>query len=289
LNIGQVYTHLLTELKAVFAYEEAREMAFRLLEHHLQISRAKVMVQFSTEIPDSSLPPLALAMDELLAHKPLQYVLGKVQFLEGEFLVNKNVLIPRPETEELVQSVVKELKTVVTDVNFPLKIIDIGTGSGCIAITIKNHFPDTIMFALDISEDALQVARTNAQNNRADVVFCQADILDFESLEGLPEFDIIISNPPYVLEKEKSLMQKNVLDYEPAEALFVPDNKPLLFYEAIADFASQYLRPGGYIFLEINESYGEELKSLYLKLGLKQVEIVKDLSGKDRFLHCRSN
>jgi release factor glutamine methyltransferase len=289
LNIGQVYTHLLTELKAVFAYDEAREMAFRLLEHHLQISRAKIVVKFSIEIPDSSLPPLALALDDLLAHKPLQYVLGKVQFLENDFQVNKNVLIPRPETEELVQTIIKELKTVVTDINFPMKILDIGTGSGCIAVTLKNYFPDMIVFALDKSEQALQVARTNAQNNRTDIVFCQADILDFDTLEGLPEFDIIISNPPYVLESEKKLMQKNVLDFEPAEALFVPDDKPLLFYEAIADFASMNLRSGGYIFLEINESFGEELKSLYLRLGFADVEVKKDLSGKDRFLFCRSS
>jgi len=289
LTIGQVYTHLLTELKAAFAYDEAREMALRLLEHHLQISRAKVMVQFKIEIPDSSLPPLALAMEDLLAHKPIQYVLGKTQFLEGEFIVNQHVLIPRPETEELVQSVISELKTVVADINFPMKILDIGTGSGCIAVSLKNCFPDMVVFAMDVSEDALQVARANALNNKADLVFCQADILDFETLEGLPVFDIIISNPPYILEREKNLMQKNVLDYEPAQALFVPDDNPLLYYEAIADYADLSLRPGGYIFLEINESFGEELKSLYLKHGFNNVEIVKDLFGKDRFLHCKSN
>jgi release factor glutamine methyltransferase len=289
LTIGQVYTHLLTELKAVFAYYEAREMALRLLEHNLQMSRAKVMVQFNIEIPDNSLPPLALAMEDLLAHKPLQYVMGKAQFMDSEFIVNQDVLIPRPETEEMVQSIINELKTFVLDVNFPVKILDIGTGSGCIAVTLKNHFPDMVVFAMDISEEALQVARSNAQNNRAEIVFCQADILDLESLHDLPEFDIIVSNPPYVLEKEKKMMQRNVLDYEPATALFVPDKTPLLYYEAIADFADQNIRPGGYIFLEINESYGEELKSLYLKNGFRDVEIVKDLSGKDRFLFCRSN
>jgi release factor glutamine methyltransferase len=289
LTIGQVYTHLLTELKASFSYDEAREMALRLLEHHLQISRTKVMVQFSTEIPDNSLPPLALAMEDLLANKPLQYILGKTQFLDNEFIVNEHVLIPRPETEELVQSVIDELKNVVIDINFPVKILDIGTGTGCIAISLKNYFPDMHVFALDVSEEALEVARTNAQNNRVEVAFYQADILNFETLEGFPEFDIIISNPPYVLEREKKQMQKNVLDYEPKEALFVPDDQPLLFYEAIADFANMNIRPGGYIFLEINESFGEEVKSLYLKHGFTGVEIIKDLSGKDRFLRCRSN
>ena len=247
------------------------------------------MIQFSIEIPDSSLPPLALALDDLLTHKPLQYILGKAQFLELEFVVDKHVLIPRPETEELVQSAIHELRTVVTDINFPFKLIDIGTGSGCIAITLKNFFPDMVAFALDVSEDALQVARINAQNNRAEVVFCQADILDPETLEGLPEFDLIISNPPYILEKEKNQMQKNVLDFEPAIALFVPDDQPLVYYEAIADFANQNLRTGGYIFLEINESFGEEVKLLYLKHGFQNVEVIKDLSGKDRFLHCRKN
>ncbi|NVO18797.1 MAG: peptide chain release factor N(5)-glutamine methyltransferase [Bacteroidetes bacterium] len=289
MNIGQVYTHLLTELKAVFSYDEAREMAFRLLEHHLQITRAKVMVQFNIEIPDNSLPPLALAMEDLLANKPIQYVLGKTLFMESEFIVNKHVLIPRPETEELVQSIINELRTIVIDINFPIKVLDIGTGSGCIAIALKNYFPDMVVFGLDNSDEALEVARLNAQNLRADVVFCEADILDFQTLDGLPDFDVIISNPPYVLEKEKKAMQKNVLEYEPAAALFVPDNQPLLYYEAIADYAEHKLRPGGYIFLEINESYGEEVKSLYLKHGFKDVEILKDLFGKDRFLHCKSN
>ena len=156
--------------------------------------------------------------------------------------MNKHVLIPRPETEEMVQSIINELKMIVVDINFPLKILDIGTGSGCIAVTLKNYFPEMVVFAMDVSEEALQVARINAQNNRSDLVFCQADIFDFETLEGLHELDIIISNPPYVLEMEKSLMKRNVLDYEPQLALFVPKNDPLIFYRAIGKFARKRLK-----------------------------------------------
>lgn len=289
MTIGQVYTFLLTELKAKFAYEEAKVMVVSLLEHHLQLTKARIMLQFSTEVPDNSLPPLAKAMDDLLNHKPLQYVLGKAWFHDAEYIVNQHVLIPRPETEMMVDSIINELKAITPDINFPLRILDIGTGSGCIAVTLKNHFPDYMVYAMDFSEEALQVARQNAINNRADVVFYNADILVEETLEGLPSFDIIVSNPPYVLEKEKALMAPNVLNYEPKDALFVPDNDPLLYYRAIAHFASSSLRPRGYIYLEVNENYAEEVKSLYLEHQFTHVQVLKDLSGKDRYVQCQSN
>lgn len=280
---------MLTELKAKFAYEEARAMVFTILEHHLQISKAKIMLQFNIEVPDNSLPPLARALDELLEEKPVQYVLGKAWFMEYEFKVNQHVLIPRPETEEMVQAVLTEIAKIPIDASYPLRILDIGTGSGCIAITIKNHFPELAVYAMDYSEDAIEVARANAIMHRADIVFYQADILADETLEGLPSFDFIISNPPYVMENEKALMQDNVLKFEPTEALFVPDSDPLLYYRAIALFAASNLRQDGYIFLEINEQLGHEVKSLYLSHQFTQVQVLKDLSGKDRFLHCRSN
>ncbi|MBK7029400.1 MAG: peptide chain release factor N(5)-glutamine methyltransferase [Bacteroidales bacterium] len=289
MTIGQVYTHLLTELKAKFAYEEARVMVISLLEHHLQMSRARIMMQFSIEVPDNNLPPLAKALDDLINNRPLQYVLGKTWFFDSEFIVNPHVLIPRPETELLVENIINELKTITADINFPLRVLDIGTGSGCIAITLKNHFPDFLVYAMDVSEEALQVARNNAQINKADVAFYLADILVEETLDGLPLFDIIVSNPPYVLESEKKWMKKNVLEHEPKEALFVPDAHPLLYYEAIAKFASSFLRPQGYIFLEINENYGDAVKSLYLDHKFLDVQVLKDLSDKDRYVHCKNN
>ena len=289
MTIGEVYTHLLTELKARFAYEEARAMVFGLLEHHLQISKARIMVQFNIEVPDVTLPPLALALDDLLADKPLQYVIGKAWFMDQEYAVNEHVLIPRPETEELVQTVINAVDNLMEEHPYPLKILDIGTGSGCIAITLKSHYPEISLYALDNSVAALAVARENAQYHRAEVYFYHADILIEETMEGLPPMDIIVSNPPYVLEKEKKAMKPNVLDHEPADALFVPDDEPLLFYKAIAAYASENIRPGGLVFLEINEMLGDEVKSLFLSHKFKDVKVTKDLSGKDRFLQCRSN
>ncbi len=289
MTIGQVYTYLLSELKASFTYEEAKTMVFSLLEHHLQISKARVMIQFNREVPDISLPAISRSLDELMAHKPLQYVLGRAWFMNLEFKVNEHVLIPRPETEELVQSIIQDLNTVVVDANFPLKILDIGTGSGCIAVTLKNLFPELMVFGMDNSEEALQLARVNAMNHRADVIFVNSDILVEETWDGLPAFDVIVSNPPYVLENEKKLMQRNVLDFEPAEALYVPDEDPLLYYKAIARFASFNMRPKGFLYLEINENFGDEVKSLYLAHQFEDVRVVKDMSDKDRFVHCRNN
>jgi release factor glutamine methyltransferase len=288
LTLGQLYTHLLSELKSIYPYEEARSVVFSLLEHYLQVSKAKVMLQFNFEVPDLSLPPLAKAMEDLLNHKPLQYIIGKTWFLDGEFKVNNHVLIPRPETEEMVKSIIDHFDSITGEYSYPPRVIDIGTGSGCIAITLKNHFPEFPVVALDISEDALQVARTNALNHKADVAFWHADLFDPEAVDGLSVFDVIVSNPPYVLESEKKLMQRNVLDYEPAAALFVSDQDPLIYYKAIAEFASINLRPGGHIYLEINENFGDQVKSLYLTSGFVEVEIRKDLSGKDRFLYCKS-
>ncbi|MBK7212048.1 MAG: peptide chain release factor N(5)-glutamine methyltransferase [Bacteroidales bacterium] len=288
MTIGQLYTHLLSELKAIYPYEEARSIVYILMEQYLQVSKAKVMMRFGFEVPDSSLPPLAKAMEELLEHKPMQYIMGKSWFLEGEFKVNQNVLIPRPETEELTNLIIEELNSLTIDSNFPLKILDIGTGSGCIAITLKNHFPEMSVFAVDLSEEALSLARINALDHKADVIFIHADILDQQTLDDLPSFDVIVSNPPYVLESEKKLMQQNVLKFEPHSALFVPDADPLRYYKAIDEFASYKLRPGGYIFLEINERFGEEVKLLYLKSGFRKVDTLKDLSSKDRFVICRS-
>lgn len=289
MTIGEVYTHLLNELKAKYAYEEARAMVFGLLEHHLQITKARIMVQFNIEVPDITLPPLALALDDLLADKPLQYVIGKAWFMNQEYLVNEHVLIPRPETEELVQIVITAVDSLLNEHPYPLKILDIGTGSGCIAIALKSHYPEISLYALDNSDAALAVARENAQNHRAEVYFYQADILREETLEGLPPMDILVSNPPYVLEKEKSAMKPNVLNHEPPDALYVPDVEPLLYYKAIAAYAAENIRPGGLIFLEINEMFGDEVKSLFLSHKFKDVRVEKDLSGKDRFLLCHSN
>jgi release factor glutamine methyltransferase len=247
------------------------------------------MIQFDLVVPDQSLPAMARALEELLNNKPLQYVLGKARFLEAEFIVNQHVLIPRPETEELTKIVIDELDSQIDSFNYPMKLIDIGTGSGCIAITLKNHFPEFSVVGLDKSDETLEVARMNAANLKAEVSFWHADLFDPEAVDGIYLFDVIVSNPPYVLESEKKQMHPNVYQYEPAGALFVPDSDPLIYYKAIAEFSAINLRPNGYLFLEINEKFGDQVKSLFLNAGFINVEIRQDLSGKDRFLICRSN
>jgi release factor glutamine methyltransferase len=225
------------------------------------------------------------AVTRLLNQEPLQYVLVMAYFLDMEFEVNSSVLIPRPETEELVSLVIDSYSK--NPVEHRLKIIDIGTGSGCIAIGLKHNFPGSDVFAVDFSEEALKVAETNAAKNKAEVNFIKADILDNKQWDLLPECNLIVSNPPYVTLAEKQFMQPNVLEHEPDMALFVPDENPLVFYSAIMAFANLKLTMGGHLWFEINEMFGNEMKQLALNQSFTDVNIIFDFRGKSRFLHCR--
>jgi len=226
-------------------------------------------------------------------HEPLEYVFNSAQFLDIELYTNSNVLIPRPETEELVLKILDDLKmrqgqgggAVPSSEGCPLSLLDIGTGSGCIPVSLSMKFPDCDYFAIDISDAALATARSNAERYSCNIHFIKADILncqDNSELESL-KVDIIVSNPPYVLESEKKLMQPNVLDYEPATALFVPDADPLKFYSAICHYAAGHLNDGGRLYFEINEQFGAQTARLMEDFGFVGVEVVKDLFGKDRF------
>ncbi|MCD8528722.1 MAG: peptide chain release factor N(5)-glutamine methyltransferase, partial [Chitinophagales bacterium] len=199
----------------------------------------------------------------------------KAWFYDLEFYVNSNVLIPRPETEELVALIIEQNKAQ------HLQVLDIGTGSGCIAVTLAKHLNKAAVSALDISLKALQVAKQNAYQNGVSVLFKEGSILEWETLL-LPTFDIVVSNPPYIPNKEKALMQANVLDYEPHLALFVEDNNALIFYERIASFALQHLNTNGKLYVECNEFNAKDVSNLFLKQGFKTVKILKDLQGKDR-------
>lgn len=216
--------------------------------------------------------------------EPLQYILGETEFYSLPFRVDSSVLIPRHETEELVDTIIKRNQGKY------LNIIDIGTGSGCIAITLKKHLPESIVTATDISAEALQTAADNAENNGVDIHFVEADILNLDDMleRFSKQFDIIVSNPPYVMEKEKRAMNANVLNFEPHTALFVSDANPLVYYDAIAEFASQRLREAGEIFLEMNPLCSDETKNLMERYGY-QTEILKDLSGKNRMLRAFGN
>ncbi len=207
---------------------------------------------------------------ELKNHKPVQYVLGETEFYGLKFFVNENVLIPRPETEELIEWILND------NLNFKGKIIDIGTGSGCIPVTLKKHFLNAEIHALDLSEKALEVAQNNAGFHQTAIQFIHTDFLKM-NFDDLPMFDIIVSNPPYIAQTEKNSMDKNVAEFEPASALFVPNENPLIFYERIIELANEKLNPNGKIYVEINQNLARETEELF-KNNFKFVELRKDIS-----------
>ena len=220
-------------------------------------------------------------IEELAAHKPVQYVLHEAWFAGMKLYVDENVLIPRPETEELVDLVIKYVLKEFTSPNKEITILDIGTGSGCIPIAIKMRIPQSKVYGVDVSEAALDIAKNNAAINNADVNFMLSDFLDESRWNELSAADIIVSNPPYIPLQEKDRMQDNVTRYEPHLALFVPDNDPMLFYKAIARFAEKKLLPGGKIFVEVHEDYSEAVKDVFTFF---KSEKIKDMQGKNRFV-----
>lgn len=217
-------------------------------------------------------------LQRLEKYEPIQYIEGKKYFSGREFFVRQGVLIPRPETEELVELAAQACKP-------NAKILDIGTGSGCIAISLAKKLPEAEVHAWDISEAALEVAKQNNEQLSASVHFEQHDILTYQAT-GEEAFDLIISNPPYITESEKAEMEANVLAWEPSIALFVPDNDPLLFYRRIGELALRMLTPNGKLFFEINRAYGDATKQLLCNQGYKNIHIQKDLSGNDRFVYA---
>lgn len=227
-------------------------------------------------LSESELLDFRSLVKRLQTNEPLQYVLGRMEFYHTQILLNSAVLIPRPETEEMVDIIAKSIHAQHT-------ILDIGTGSGCIPIALKKAKPTCTIYALDISEEALQLAQKSSALNKTEVFFQQADILS-NNLQNLPQFDIIISNPPYVLESDKVDMNKNVLAFEPHLALFVPDNDPLLFYRRIANLSLSKLKPNGMLYFEIHERFAKETCGMLRDLGYANCEIIKDMQGKDRMV-----
>ena len=221
--------------------------------------------------------------EELLTHKPVQYVLNEAWFMNLKLYVDENVLIPRPETEELVQWVINE--TGSGDANV---ILDVGTGSGCIALALKKNLKNADVYAIDVSEAALNVAQKNAAINQAEVHFILLDVLNENTWDKLPQVNVVVSNPPYIPLRDKLQMSKNVVEHEPHLALFVPDGDSLLFYKKIAKLGSMKLRAGGCIFVEMHEQLSGEVRSVFEREGFTRTSIVKDMQGKDRLLRgCR--
>lgn len=268
-----------------FHKEEIGAFFYLLSEKFYGITRINLAMQPNEEIKDETL--ILDALELLKQHKPIQYILGATEFYDLQFKVNENVLIPRPETEELVSWILDEVKQKKT-----YNILDIGTGSGCIAITLAKHLVNTTVYALDVSKDALEVAKENAKHNEVSITYVEDDILNIEacnaSLKGV-EFDVIVSNPPYVRAIEKQLMQPNVLQHEPHLALFVEDDNALVFYKAIAKFATQFLAPNGQLFFEINEYLGQETVNLLKHCGFRNIELRQDIFEKDRMIKAEIN
>ncbi|MFA5417287.1 MAG: peptide chain release factor N(5)-glutamine methyltransferase [Bacteroidales bacterium] len=275
--LKEMVNDYIVDLEPAYNKEEASLLVFWLTEAFFKISRTQLVLQPDYRLTESEMLKLHFAVKELKQHTPIQYIVGEVSFLNLVLKVTPAVLIPRPETEELVDWILR------IESFQHQRILDIGTGSGCIALAIKKEFPLSKVFGYDQSEAALTIARENALLNQLDVDFFKADMFQSHII-GLEPMDVIISNPPYVLEAEKALMKTNVHDYEPHTALFVANDAPLTYYEAILQQAILLLNQGGRIYFEINESMGNEMVQLMVNYGYWDVQLRNDLNNKPRFI-----
>ena len=279
--LKQYKTHFFDSLKNVQDEQEIESFFFILTEYLHNLKRVDVALNPNFELSDEEVEKWNTILVELQQEKPIQYITGEAWFYGLRFEVNENTLIPRPETEELVEFILKETSNFQLPAS-SLNILDIGTGTGCIPISLKANLPQANFSAIDVSEQALEVAKRNAASNKAEINFIQANIL--EVLDLNQNFDIIVSNPPYVRNLEKQEIKKNVLDYEPHLALFVEDTDALLFYRKIAQLALKNLSPNGLLFFEINQYLGKETVELLENLGFKNIELKKDIYGNDRMV-----
>jgi release factor glutamine methyltransferase len=268
------------ELAGIFPRQEIESLIFLIFEKIKGYSRTQFLLAKDEMLSEQQMQELEKIAARLKNHEPIQYILGTTEFYGLPFYTVPGVLIPRPETEELVQWILEE-----NQLNVP-SVLDICTGSGCIAIALKKNIPQAKTMACDISSICIDTTLQNAQLNATDITAVEYDILKQVPQVAFPGFDIIVSNPPYVRELEKLLMEKNVLEYEPALALFVPDTEPLLFYERIADFSLQHLLPNGRLYFEINEAFGKQCTEMLNGKGFSQIMLRKDLNGKDRMVRA---
>ena len=267
------------ELSSFFDAMEIDQFFYLTLEKKHQLKRVDLALNPNYEISVEEKQYWDSVLIQLKTQKPIQYILGETSFFGLTFLVNEHTLIPRPETEELVQWILE-----TNPANSQISLLDIGTGTGCIPITLKKNLPKATVFASDVSEKALEVATKNASKNQVDITFLQNNILSTTRLEQ--QFDVIVSNPPYVRELEKKEINPNVLQFEPHLALFVADNDALLFYRKIAQLAQEYLQPNGQLFFEINQYLGTEMVALVASYGFTAIELRQDIYGNDRMLRA---
>ena len=287
--LKQYKTHFFNSLKNTHDEQEIESFFFILTEYLHNLKRVDVALNPNFELSDAAIEKWNTILADLQQEKPIQYITGETWFYGLQFEVNENTLIPRPETEELVEWILSS-----SIIHHPSTILDIGTGTGCIPISLKTNLPKANVSAIDVSEKAIEVAKRNAVSNKVDINFIQANILEVVDLSKLrtsnfqlpASIDIIVSNPPYVRNLEKEEIKKNVLDYEPHLALFVEDTDALLFYRKIAQLALKNLAPNGLLFFEINQYLGNETVELLENLGFKNIELKKDIYGNDRMIRC---
>lgn len=280
MRIKQYRTQFIKELSPFYDAYEAESFFYLILEDKHKLRQIDLALNHELTFSDSDFIVWDSLLAQLKKEVPIQYLLGKTNFYGLDFEVNENVLIPRPETEELVEWIINENSK--AEKSKTIKILDIGTGSGCIAISLAKNIPNARVYAMDVSKKAIETAKRNAINNKTDVTFILQDVLNAEELKC--NFDIIVSNPPYVRNLEKEEIKKNVLDYEPHLALFVEDNDALIFYRKIAALAKNNLLEDGQLYFEINQYLGDEMKDLLEKMNFKSIELRKDIYDNDRMI-----
>ncbi|MEM6523587.1 MAG: peptide chain release factor N(5)-glutamine methyltransferase [Bacteroidota bacterium] len=274
----KLYQYIYNSITIDEPEEEVSAISYLILENQFGINRAEVIVDRSLNLSSKELKALHEFIDRVNNNEPLQYILGEAEFYGRKFIVDLSVLIPRPETEELVNLIIKENK------GKKIKFLDIGTGSGCIPITLSKELKETKAYAIDVDPRTIKTARANASKFDVNVEFMLIDILT----EGIPNspYDVIVSNPPYIRESERAAMKENVKDHEPSKALFVVDDDPLLFYRRIAELSKESLKDGGRMYFEVHEDYGEDVQIMLDVLDFKEVKLIKDLSEKDRIVRA---
>jgi len=283
MTLHEAQQQLYMQLSELYDAGEAQQIADMAMDHITGWKRTDRVVNKNMKLLPDALANFGRIGEELRQHKPIQYILNEAWFAGMKFYVDENVLIPRPETEELVDWILKDIsKNHATGKG--ISLIDIGTGSGCIPISIKKNAINASVYAIDVSLDALEVARKNAMLLDAEIQFLPSDILSEDARAGLPRVDIIVSNPPYVPAADKETMHPNVLKFEPWLALFVHDDDPYLFYRAIAAFAKEHLLPGGSVYVEIHEELSQGVVGIFKEAGYTHFEVRKDMQGKDRMV-----
>lgn len=296
MKTGEAENWMKLQLRKLYEEGESEQIASMVLEAVTGLDKTVRMTRREEPLNVHQLHHLTEIEQRLQQHEPVQYILGEAWFADMKLFVDKSVLIPRPETEELVEWIIKDVKAkglnvfekgaTEADQTTMLKILDVGTGSGCIALALKKKMPKAEVWGCDISEEALNIARRNGSSLEIRVDFQGADFLDEAQHQLLPSVDIVVSNPPYVPEKDKETMHPNVLQYEPHTALFVPNDDTLIFYRALAQFGKKRLHHGGNIYMEIHESLGKEVADLFTAEGYKEIEIKTDMQGKERMVRA---